>query len=110
MQTEIDFSHLYRSDDPASSRQSAARHVRGGSNRTQKQIVLEAVERWPGKTAAELTERIIMREAWQGMRAARAYHMVCRRLPDLRRDGQLVSGPVRKCSVNPGNAQTWDLA
>ena len=110
MQTQLDFRHLHRSDDPASSRQSAARHVKGGRNRTQKQIVLDAVQSWPGKTAAELAERLIMREAWQGMRAARAYHMICRRLPDLRRDGQVVSGPVRKCSAGEGNAQTWDLA
>ena len=82
--------------DPISSHLAAAEITRNGLRGKQKLQVLEAVIESPGRTSAELA-------AWAGMDR----YAVARRLPDLRQDGFVEQGPMRKCKVTGKPAVTW---
>ena len=59
--------------------------------------VLEAVTRWPGKTATELTRKL-------GIMDPRD---VNRRLPELERMAHVKRGPRRACQFTGRKAATW---
>jgi len=88
---------IARGVDFVTSHESAAILTASGVRDAQKQQVLAALRQHPGVTGRELA-------AVSGIP-----HMVCwRRLPDLRADGLVKNGIIRKCRI-AGNrrAITW---
>jgi hypothetical protein len=90
--TETPASHK---QDPASSFEAEAKITASGKRAIQRQIVLEAVQRFPGRTSAELA-----------VDAGLDRPMVARRLPELRARSQVVMGAVRESRIG-GKAVTW---
>ena len=86
-----------RRSDPATSRAAAEQHeAKAASHR---EVLLAAVRKHPGKTAAELA-------AITGL----DYHESARRLPELRKSGHIVRGEARTCSIRGNECQTWIAA
>jgi len=71
-------------------------HEARGRAESQRKLLLDAVQRNPGKTAGELATLIGL-----------LCHEVGKRLPELRRDGHIVNGPARRCTVNNTQQMTW---
>lgn len=84
-----------RSSDPQSSHIAAEAIKASGQLASQQQIVLTAVQEYPGLTSAELAAR---------MNASRP--MVARRLPELV-PVHVTKGPMRLCSVVGSPCLTW---
>ena len=87
---------LSRATDPDTSREAEAELKSSGKLGAQCEHVLEIVERYQGRTSAEL--------AWLGDLLR---HLVARRLPDLEKRGLVRKGDARKCRQNGTNAITW---
>lgn len=84
-----------RRTDPETSHQAAAAIKASGALTKQQHAVLDAVRRWPGKTAVELARL-----------SGLDRYAVSRRLPELN-VVHVRRGPPRACKVN-GRAQgTW---
>ena len=91
-----------RHTDPRTSHQAEARLRKSGELGAQQRLVLEAVKRWPGKTAVELAALIaqdhsIERDSAQGMRLR---FTVSRRIPELIKADLVRRGRPRECTVN----------
>lgn len=86
---------LARTSDPQTSHDAAASIV-PHLPRLQRQA-LEAVAMTPGRTATELARL-------HGVPDPRVFN---RRLTELARQGLVVRGPVRRCSVTGRSAATW---
>ena len=87
-----------RTTDPASSREAAEKIASSGQLTRQCIVVLDALQRFPNSTSAELSEH-----------AGLDRHMVARRLPDLERAGRVTKGEIRKCKSNGSKAVQWEL-
>ena len=86
----------YRKTDPVTSRIASDRVTRSGTRQTQANAVLDAVRRFPGSTAVELSKA-----------AGIERYAVSRRLPELERNGFIVRGPARMCAIRHAMMVTW---
>lgn len=89
--------------DPLTSHKAADRVKDSGALAKQQRLVLKAVKRWPGRTSAELAEKMAAcdRKHWPELRAA-----VARRLPELALR-HVKRGKERKCAVSRQVCITW---
>lgn len=85
-----------RRTDPATSRDAARWAEAAGVSGDQRATVRAAVERHPGRTAAELAELVRMER-----------HAPSRRLPELERSGAVRRGEPRPCRVVGRRSVTW---
>ena len=83
-----------RRDDPESSRLAGEQHASKAA--THKALLLAAVREQPGKTSAELAVLVGLERHESG-----------RRLSDLKNDGRVSQGALRRCSQNGTTAVTW---
>ncbi len=92
---------MSRSGHPATSKAAAAALVASGGQEKAKTKVYAGLQMLGGAgiTSAELA-------AGAGI----AHPTVHKRLPDLRRDGLVVNGPIRTCSVTGRKSLTWRAA
>lgn len=81
---------------PATSQLSLKAHAESGKLATNRQIVLNAIREWPGRTSAELASIIDMER-----------HEVARRASELIEPGLVRQGERRKCKTNGRAAFTW---
>ncbi len=99
MTTLLDFIPVARTSDPDTSHEAAEAVTRDGSRHRQLVAVLEAVQKAPGLTSAELA------------RDARLdRYIVARRLPELEKLGKVKRGAAKLCSASPKpglKAITW---
>ena len=86
-----------RTTDPGSSAAAEAEITDSGHRRTQAEIVLDAVRRYPGRTAHELVKHIETLDNVQ----------ITRRLNDLVHQGDVKRGSVRGCGVTHRRAVSW---
>lgn len=85
---------IARANDPATSHQSAA--ITNKTNRAkQQQLVRDYVEKWPGRTSAEIASL-----------AGADRYMVARRLPEIR-PVHVINGEAKTCDVTGRKAMTW---
>lgn len=87
---------LARSGDPVTSKLAARELVDSGRLTAQQTEVLEALQRFPGSTSAELAEA-----------AGIDRYRVARRLPDLERLGRAAKGVRRICRAHGSKAVEW---
>lgn len=87
---------MFRATDPQSSRQAAEDMERMGHAARQRDEVILAVRRHPGKTSAELA-------AIAGLDR----FMAARRLPEAEREGRAKRGTARKCAQTQRLSITW---
>ena len=95
----LDSQPLARSSDPVTSHLAAEKFTKSGKRQSQKQMVLDAVRSFPGRTSAELANL---------MRVSR--YLPARRLPDLKADGLIVVGGMRECRITGERSLTWRSA
>lgn len=86
-----------RSTDPETSRIAARRHEASGQATCNRERLLNEVCRGPGRTAAELCQRL------DGIDQIEA----SRRLPELRDKGLVESRDPRECRVKGSRMMTW---
>ncbi|MCC7408378.1 MAG: hypothetical protein IT442_09910 [Phycisphaeraceae bacterium] len=85
-----------RKTDPITSHQAAEEVEASGRAASQRQACLLEVWKKPGQTAAEIAVATGLER-----------HMPSRRLPELRKAGQVVNGPERICTVTGNPSMTW---
>lgn len=85
-----------RRTDPPTSRVAGANHEASGKAGTHRQLVADAVTRWPGRTSAELAAACGLDR-----------YEVARRLPEVERAGRIRRGAARRCQTNGNSAVTW---
>ena len=85
-----------RHDGPETSHRAAQRLNESRAVRTQREIVLAALIRNPGSTAAEIAELTGMKR-----------HDPSRRLPEMRKAGLVTNGRERVCRVTGAESLTW---
>ncbi len=94
---------LARKSDPATSKAAAEQLTKSGKRDSSKAVILAWIgsRLYPthGYTSAEIAKYACME-----------HPTVHKRLPDLRRDGKVVNGAARKCSVTGRQSLTWKLA
>lgn len=90
---------LARKTDPATSHKAAQTMNETGATAIQAMRCLNAVQRWPDKTAAELAQLA-------GIPGMDRYAFN-RRLSDLRDNGHVVKGARRACAVLGSECLTW---
>jgi len=88
--------HLYRRDDPATSRQAAERVTAIGSRADHLKRIVQAVAEHPGSTSAELAE-------YSGLER----HEAARRTADAANAGLIVRGPSKTCRIGGRASVTW---
>lgn len=88
---------LHRVSDPDTSREAAIETTRSGRRDSHKQMLLEALSKWPSSTSAELA-------LWTGLER----HEGARRLADLRNDGMVRQGAKRKCLACGKECVVWE--
>lgn len=87
---------IARSTDPETSHLAAQHVVQSGTRAHQQHQALAAVRAFPGLTSLELAQA-----------AHRCRFQLARRLPEIERDGLVVRGEARPCSVSGRAAATW---
>lgn len=100
-----------RQTDPRTSHQAEARLRKSGELGRQQREVLEAVRRWPGKTAVELAA-LMAREAGiseHTEQGTKLRYTVSRRMPELIKADLVRRGKPRICSVNHSSQNTYYL-
>jgi hypothetical protein len=85
-----------RDSDPWTSHEAGERFYRSGKLRGQMKLVYLGVQRWPGRTSAELGRLIGIDR-----------HAAARRLPGLERKRFVRKGPARFCTVCRSACVTW---
>jgi len=93
---------LARTSDPATSKSAAATYTASGQRGTDKSRLLgwlKANGAKNGMTSHEIASHGVF-----------AHPTVHKRLPDLRRDGLVVNGPARTCTVTGRSSLTWKAA
>ena len=85
-----------RHDGPETSHRAAQRLTKSHALRTQREIVLAALIRNPGSTAAEIAELTGMKR-----------HDPSRRLPEMRKAGLVTNGRERVCRITGAESLTW---
>lgn len=91
-----------RDADPVTSHEAAETEGLGEQART----VLEAVTRWPGRTAVELAELIAFTRKPR-QTAEQWRHPVSRRTADLAGKGLIRRGEIRECRLKMRRMVTW---
>lgn len=86
-----------RTTDPQTSRDAARRHEASGNATCNRERLLNEVCRGPGRTAAELCQRLDGIDPWESNR----------RLADLRNAGLVESHTPRECSIKGSKCMTW---
>jgi hypothetical protein len=87
---------LARRTDPSTSHRAAEAVEASGRAASQRHLCLIEVWKKPGQTAAEIA-----------VAAGLERHVPSRRLPELRKAGQVVNGPERICAVTGNPSMTW---
>ena len=82
--------------DPLTSYEAAEKAEKSGKATGQRQAVLDAVKRWPGRTSAELADLMDV-----------SRYMPARRLSELRDKGKIRQGEPKMCSICDYNCVTW---
>ena len=95
MKTLFDYPAAHRKD-PLTSFEAAEKAEKSGKAAGQRQAVLAAVKRWPGRTSAELADLMAVDR-----------HMPARRLSELRDKGRIRQGQPKMCSICQYNCVTW---
>ena len=96
-----------RVTDPETSHRAAERIRETGQLRESQWLVLDAVTRWPGRTAVELGQLLAGVECRRRARPATWWRFECsRRLPELV-PFRVRRGKPRVCSVNRNPQTTW---
>lgn len=85
------------SRDPVTSHIAESKHTKSGKRRTQAEQVLVALKQHPGSTAGELSRD-------SGLN----YHMISRRLTDLRVNKLAQIVGIRQCATGRGPCQVWN--
>lgn len=99
-----------RTTDPETSHVAAERIRETGQLRESQRVVLDAVTRWPGRTAVELGQLLDGVECRKRARSATWWRFECsRRLPELV-PVHVRRGKPRVCSVNGNPQTTWYAA
>lgn len=97
-----------RATDPETSHVAAARVKASGHLRESQQAVLEAVRRWPGRTAPELGELLAGTPVRGKSRPAGWWrYEISRRAPELV-PMHLSRGRARECTVNHTLQHVWE--
>lgn len=97
-----------RATDPESSHEAADRIKRTGRLSLHQRQALEAVRKWPGRTAAELAENGRRYNAGNGRpRFLTDRYELSRRLPELAPVHAVQSEGKRPCKVLGSNCVTW---
>lgn len=92
-----------RETDPNTSHEAGEEVRSSGRLGRQQRDVLEAVNRWPECTSAELAQHMA---ALRGCHLSELRWMVARRLPELE-PHKVAKGEARPCSVTRRRAHTW---
>ena len=98
MSTRTQVNPLHRRDDPETSIGAIERFHESGKRKTQCDLLLEAIRRREGMTAAEIGAEV-------GLTQVQAN----RRLPDLMNDGLVRQGETRPCLIIGNPCVTWWL-
>lgn len=85
-----------RATDPETSHQAAEANTASGRRQSQRQQVLGAVNRWPGRTTAELAK---LMQVWLDVPR--------RRMSELVTGGAVIEGHARKCEACGSNCLTY---
>lgn len=85
-----------RKTDRSTSHEAAEQVEHSGRAAGQRQACLLAVWKTPGKTAAEIAVDIGVER-----------HVPSRRLPELRKERQVKTGLIRRCTVTGNPSMTW---
>jgi hypothetical protein len=91
---------IARTVDPSTSHEAAAEHTGSGKRDSHKSQLLGWMADHPGPTG---TKREVSRDS--GI----AHEIVCKRMPDLARDGFVRKCGVKVCSVTGHNAAIWEV-
>ena len=86
---------IARNTDPETSHE-AARDITRTKRASQQHACLDAVQRWPERTSAELADLMGIDR-----------YIVARRLPELRDGNKVSNGAARKCGVTGKKAMVW---
>ena len=89
-----------RDVDPDTSRAAERKHTRRGKRSDGMRVARSIVQREPGLTYREIAVRAPLELGAEGVEAQR-------RLNDLRKVGDVVSGPKRACRITGNPCQTW---
>lgn len=92
-----------RAYDPDSSHRAADEVKASGRLAKQQHAVLQAIQRWPGSTSAELAHQL---NGGAPDPIGATYHMVARRAPELM-PIHIRRGASRVCSVTGNAVSTW---
>lgn len=95
-----------RTSDPETSHAAAEEVRSSGRLGRQQREVLEAVQRWPGCTSAELAQQMA---AVRGCHWTEVRWMVARRLPELE-PHRVKKGEARECRMTRRKAHAWSPA
>lgn len=87
---------LARTTNPCTSHLAANRIETTGTAGDHRSMLLDAVRRMPGLTAAELARQVGLDR-----------HQAGKRLPELRTAGLIDNGPARACSVSGSRQMVW---
>ncbi|MEM7278741.1 MAG: hypothetical protein AAF385_11510 [Pseudomonadota bacterium] len=93
---------ISRPKDPETSQQAALKHTYSGRRTSDKQLMLDLVNSFPGRTAAEYSDLLRTRRGINWYRAAR---MTTKRLSDIQ--DKIRIGEPRQCSVTGDKARTY---
>lgn len=93
-----------RARDPESSHLAADEVKASGRLACQQQTVLQAIQRWPGSTSAELAHQI---NAGAPDPIGATYHMVARRAPELVPVHVRRGDTLRACSITGKTVSVW---
>lgn len=97
------FTQNAKTTDPLTSHEAGVMLELSGVADSHRALCMEAVERFPGRTSAELAECGCF-DDWD---ADKRRHEVARRLPELRERGAVENGPARKCEATGHKGLTW---
>ncbi len=98
---------LARTRDPDTSKAAAQSLTQSGARSRQKDAILEFLKDPKSYSGINL---LFCRTAHEISQESGIEHpVVHKRLPDLRRDGLVVNGPVRKCNVTGRQSLTWKV-
>lgn len=87
---------IARTTDPLTTREAGDEVAISESAASQRHLCLLEVWKSPGRTAAEIAEAAGLKR-----------HAPSRRLPELRRAGQVKNGPTRLCSITGNPSLVW---
>jgi len=85
-----------RRTDPDTSHEADEAVTRSGRRHTQREKVADALTRWPGRTTAELAEKM-----------GTDRYMVARRMSECETAGDALRGQKRRCNSTGKTAETW---